>query len=317
MKSAIISGATGFIGSKLVNILIDSNIKVLALGRKSWSEVDPKRLQENELLTYCQVNMDEIETLPQKVEALGWSGDDCVFFNIAWGGKGKLSDLEVEYQINNIAWSANALKAAKKVGCFRFLHVGSMEEAFASKYLELDYHTNSEYNRHVVYSIAKMGSRNLLKILAKEEDIELVVATNSHVMGPNDDKDSFLQVTLQKLIDKGDEFVFSTGEQYFDVVSTYDCAYAYKLIAEKGKAYEEYWIGSGEARRLREYVEIMASLYPTEHELQFGKFAYNDISLTPEDFDIKKLTADTGYTPSMSYEQIVHQLHDWLAKGVY
>ncbi len=316
MKSAIITGATGFIGSKLVEILIDNGVKVLALGRKSWSEVDKKRLQSNDLLTYCQVNMDQIETLPQRVEELGWSGNDCVFYNLSWGGKSKLSDLEIEHQINNIVWSANALKAAKKIGCDRFVHVGTMEEAFTSKYLQLDYHKNSEYNRHVIYSVAKMGSRDALKVLAKEEGIDLIIATNSHIMGPNDDKDSFLQVTLQKLTD-GEELIFSTGEQFFDVVSSYDCAQAYKLIGEKGKPHQEYWIGSGEARPLKEYVKIMAELYPTDQELQFGKFEYNDISLVKEDFSIKTLTEDTGFTPSMSYEDTVHQLYKWLAEGIY
>lgn len=316
MKSAIITGATGFIGATLVKLLIGSDIKVLALGRKSREEVDTKRLQSNDMLTYCQVNMDEIEMLPQKVKELGWSGEDCVFYNLAWGGKSKLSDLEIEHQINNIAWSANALMAAKKIGCNRFVHVGTMEEAFTSKYLELDFHKNTEYNRHVVYSVAKMGSRNLLKVMAKEEGIDLMVGTNSHVMGPNDDKDSFLQVTLQKLID-GDELIFSTGEQIFDVISSYDCARAYQLIGEKGKPHGEYWIGSGEARPLKEYVKIMASLYPSGQELQFGKFEYNDISLTLEDFSIQTLKEDTGFTPSMSYEKTVHQLYDWLTEGVY
>ena len=316
MKSAIITGATGFIGATLVKLLIESNIKVLALGRKPWTEVDQKRLQPNDLLTYCQVSMEEIELLPQKVKELEWSGEDCVFYNLAWGGKSKLSDLEIEHQINNIAWSANALKAAKKVGCNRFVHVGTMEEAFTSKYLELDFHKNTEYNRHVIYSVAKMGSRNLLKVLAKEEGIDLMVGTNSHVMGPNDDKDSFLQVTLQKLID-GEELIFSTGEQIFDVISSYDCARAYQFIGEKGKPHGEYWIGSGEARPLKEYVKIMAGLYPSGQELQFGKFEYNDISLTLEDFSIQTLKEDTGFTPSMSYEKTVHQLYDWLTEGVY
>ena len=61
----------------------------------------------------------------------------------------------------------------------------------------------------------------------------------------------------------------------------------------------------------------MAKLYPSSQELQFGKFQYNDISLTLEDFSIEKLTEDTGFVPSMSYEETVHQLHNWLTKGIY
>ena len=115
-------------------------------------------------------------------------------------------------------------------------------------------------------------------------------------MGPNDDKDSFLQVTLRKLIN-GDDYTFSTGEQMFDVISVNDCARAFRLIGEYGKAHKEYWVGSGQPRRLKEYVEIMFSLYPSEKELQFGKMPYNDISLMEEDFSIELLSQDTGYKP--------------------
>ena len=51
-------------------------------------------------------------------------------------------------------------------------------------------------------------------------------------MGPEDDKDSFLQVTLKKLV-KDEELVFSSGEQYFDVVSVQTAPGVY-LICEKG-----------------------------------------------------------------------------------
>ena len=95
MKSAIITGATGFIGSELVRLLLKSNIKVLALGRKSWDEVDKKRLQSHDCLTYLQLNMNQINLLPQELARLRWSIDDCVFYNLAWGGKCRLSDLEI------------------------------------------------------------------------------------------------------------------------------------------------------------------------------------------------------------------------------
>ena len=315
MKKAIVTGATGFIGSALVRTLLSNNIEVLALGRKSWDDVDPNRLSKSKGFYYIQIDMSEIETLPLKAKEINWeSGNSCAFYNFAWGGISGLSDLDIEAQLNNVTWSANALKAASELNCKKFIHVGTMEEAFANKYLSLDYKKDSQYNRHVIHSVSKMIARNVLKIISKKNNIDLIIATNSHVMGPNDYRDSFLRVTLVKLISGGD-LIFSSGEQMFDVISVADCAIAYMKIGEFGKPASEYWIGSGSPRPLKEYVKKMASLYPSNKKLQFGKMPYNDISLTKKDFSTKLLNDDTGFKPSYQYEDIVHEVYSWLVKN--
>ena len=315
MNQAIITGATGFIGSVVVSVLIKNNIKVLALGRKDLDDVS---LYKRELLkgaTYLKIDMSEVNLLPERISVIGWEvSDSCVFYNLAWGGQGKLSDLNIEAQLKNVSWSVSALIAAKELKCERFVHIGTMEEAFTSKYLDLDYHKNNECNRHVIYSVAKIISKNYLKLMSKSLNLDLLFATNSHVMGPADDKDSFLQMTLQKLID-GDELLFSEGNQIFDCISVDDIAQAYYKIGEKGLSGRDYWVGSGEPRKLKDYVQIMYDLYPSGKELQFGKFSYNDISLEYKDFSIDLLTKDTGFAPEKTYEQTVKELHNWLLKN--
>jgi nucleoside-diphosphate-sugar epimerase len=313
MNQAIITGATGFIGSVVVNLLIKNNIQVLALGRKDLDKVD---IYKRELLkgaTYVKIDMNDIKMLPKRILEIGWKmSDSCVFYNLAWGGHGKLSDLNIEAQLKNVSWSVSSMIIAKELKCQRFVHIGTMEEAFTSKYLSLDYNINNEYNRHVIYSVAKIVSKNYLKAMSKSLNLDLLFATNSHVMGPADDKDSFLQMTLQKLID-GDDLLFSEGNQIFDCISVGDLANAYYLIGCKGISGSDYLVGSGSPRKLKEYVEIMYNLYPSGKKLQFGKFAYNDISLEYQDFSINLLTKDTGFTPSKSYEQTVKELHTWLS----
>ena len=53
----------------------------------------------------------------------------------------------------------------------------------------------------------------------------------------------------------------------------------------------------------------MYRLYPSKEPMKFGKMPYNDIVLSPSDFSIENLAKDTGYSPSLSYEQIVHNLY--------
>lgn len=312
MKKAIITGSTGFIGSAFVKFLVAKGIDVLAIGRKDLNDISKIRRKRIKDATYLNLDMKNISQLSEKISEIKWSiGDDCVFFNLAWGGETNLSDLNIQSQMLNVAWCVNALEVSEKIGCSRFIQVGTMEEAFTHKYLKLDHHKNDQYNRHVIYSVAKIAAKYALKLKASNMNIDYIYVLHSHVMGEDDDKDSFLQVTLQKLVN-GDDLIFSSGEQFFDVISLADCSLGYYLICQKGKSDEEYWVGSGNPRKLREYVEKMFNLFPSKKEMQFGKLPYNDIILEKEDFSIANLEADTGYKPIMTFEETVKELHESL-----
>jgi nucleoside-diphosphate-sugar epimerase len=312
MNKAIVTGATGFIGSAFVKYLISHGIEVLALGRKDPVAVSEARWNKLEGAKYLNLHMDSINRLPSHMDAIEWkAGHDCIFFNLAWSGESRLSDLNVVAQLRNVSQSVAALETASKLGCSRFIQIGTMEEAFTQRYLELDHQQHSFYNRHVVYSIAKLAAKQALEVRSSQLGLEFIYVLHSHVMGRDDDKDSFLQMTLLKLI-RGDELIFSTGEQYFDVISLEDCALGYYLICQKGIPGKVYWVGSGDPRRLREYVERMYALYPSGREMQFGKLPYNDVILDKEAFSITSLVRDTGYSPTMTFEDTVMALHDHL-----
>lgn len=314
MNKAIVTGATGFIGSSFVEYLIKHGVDVVALGRKDIDQLPDTKRQKLEGANYVRLSMGEIVRLKETLSARGWDvGSDCVFFNLAWGGISGLSDLDVAAQLRNVEWCLSALEAASRIKCSRFIQVGTMEEAFAHRYLSLDHSKQNQYNRHVIYAVAKIAAKHALTVRAAQIGMGFIYVLHSHVMGPGDDKNSFLQVTLEKLI-HGDELIFSTGEQYFDVISTQDCCLGYYLICKKGRTGSEYWVGSGHPRRLREYVERMYKMYPSGVEMQFGRLPYNDITLEKNVFSIANLVQDTGYTPTMSYEQAVAGVYEYLSK---
>ena len=314
MKKVIISGATGFIGSRLVRLLLKNNIEVLALGKRDRKDVNPLRFPEDPRLTYLKLDMAEISNLPQILKSIGWDPIDSVFYHFAWGGKNGLSDLIVEDQYENVIWTINAFMVADKMKCSKFIHVGTMEEAFAAPYLELDYHKEKHYNRHVVYALAKKAARDYLKSISNQFNIDLIIATNSHVIGPNDSRDSFLLVVVQKIIN-GEKIEMTSGEQTFDSISVTDCAKAYKVIGEKGSKNSEYWIGSGNPRKLKEYIEIIANLYPPKYAIEFGKIAYSDVKLNHEVFSSELLHKELAFKCTQSFESAIKELYDWLKYG--
>ncbi|ECL2827085.1 NAD(P)-dependent oxidoreductase [Campylobacter jejuni] len=311
MKKAIITGATGFIGSALVRSLLKDGVEVLALGRKKREEVDPLRLQEHIKLTYIQLDMTDISNLLNILNEKKLDFKEASFFHFAWGGKEGLSDLNVKEQYNNISYTIEAFLTAEKIGCKKFIHVGTMEEAFVKPYLDLDYHEHSYYNRHVIYALAKKSARDFLKSLSSEVNIELIFATKSHAIGANDTRDSFLLVTLQKILNN-EKIEMTSGEQTFDTIALKDCIKAFKLIGAKGKKNSEYWIGSGNPKTLKEYVQIMATKYPPKFPIEFGKINYSDVKLPKEIFSTKLLQEDFDFHCEQSYEESLEDLYQWL-----
>ena len=192
MKTAIVTGASGFIGSVFVERLVQYGISVLALGRTAKDNLSPRKQKQLSAAEYLSFEMGNLSELENAISHINWQvGDDCVFFNLAWGGVEKLSDLDVEAQFENVSHSNKALEVANELRCKRFIQVGTMEEAFTEKYFHLDHNHNAEYNRHLIYSVAKMAAKYALTVKAAELDIEFIYVLHSHVMGPEDDKDSF------------------------------------------------------------------------------------------------------------------------------
>lgn len=307
-----VTGATGFIGSQLVKELVSSRFEVVSLGRKAYEMLPAIKKEKLKGSTYLQIDMDEIEKLPKIISKNGISvQNDSVFFNLAWGGEKLLSDLNVKHQFRNVVRSENAMIAAKKIGIKKFIHVGTMEEAFAKKYFTEKHRSNNLYNRHLIYACAKLLSNKSLKIKAKEIGMDYIYTSHSHVMGPWDSKDSILQVTINNIIDEKD-MKFSTGEQLWDAVSVYDCARGFKEIIKSGKCGSEYWVGSGNPRSLKEYLEELFEIFEPRTKVEFGVMPFNDVLLEKEDFNIRKLEQDTAYKVEDSFKKSAIELHEHL-----
>ena len=101
----------------------------------------------------------------------------------------------------------------------------------------------------------------------------------------------------------GDRPALTKGEQMWDYLYSEDAAAAMMMLAEKGVDGKVYPIGSGNARPLREYIEIIRDEIDPKLPLGFGEVEYSPKQVMHLCADISELKEDTGFEPAVSFEE--------------
>tara|TARA_X000001036_G_C20646546_1_gene793255 strand:+ start:327 stop:1283 length:957 start_codon:yes stop_codon:yes gene_type:complete len=314
VKKIIITGGSGFLGSKLSEILSESGYEVLSLGRKKYDQLNPIRKDQLSNVVYvdCDLSSENLESIIKKV---GWSNEKIyTLFHLAWGGETGLSDLNSMKQFENLSITLDLFESSQNLKVEKFIFTGTMEELFAEEYINLDYKKDKIYNRHVIYALSKLWTRKSLEIKASNSKTDVIFITNSHIIGPGDDKDSFLQVSLSKMINN-QPITMSSGIQLFDVIDVIDCANTYLAVMEGGKRLSSYMAGSGKPQMLKNYILEMQTLFPDYQDLSIDTKKYADVVLSEKLFDTSNVIKDTNFTPKIDFKESLISLKEYIQKN--
>lgn len=290
MHKAIITGGTGLVGQSVARQLVNNNVDVLCIGRSNLSESDIHKIF-GKGITYIQLDMKNISELNKIIHKINWNPEqNCVFYNFAWSGDQRLTDGSAEDQLENVSLSSLAIKAAKAIGCSKFINCGTIEETYAEWHLNNNSKFNSSQSN---YAIAKLASRDMSLMTAYLEKIDYIHTRLSVPISPNLSIGGYIPKTLKKIINKED-YDLPNNQQLFDIISTKDVALAYYLLGLKGKNKSDYYIGCGNPIILKDYF------------VQFDRFTkgllvkerdYSD-KTSSAFFKTNLLNNDTGFIPS-------------------
>ena len=292
ITKAIITGGTGLVGQSLARYLAKQNIDVLCIGRRQLSiENIEQTLGKN--VSYLSLNLENIDELENEVEKIKWiTGDKCIFYHLAWVGVDRLTDGNMEDQLKNVVFSANAIKVAKKIGCVKFVNSGTIEETYAEWHLsKMSKYKSSQAN----YAIAKLAARDMCKMTAYLEKIDYVHTRLSVPLSPDLTVGGYVPQTLKKIISQ-EEYIAPENEQLFDIVSTEDAAIAYYLIGLKGVNKSDYYIGYEKPIILKDY---FCQIEDHLNGLQVLEKDYSDI-FSYDFFKTSLLKKDTGFEPKFN-----------------
>ncbi|ADL33856.1 NAD-dependent epimerase/dehydratase [Butyrivibrio proteoclasticus B316] len=297
MKTAIVSGATGFIGVHLCYELVSNNVEVYALVRKN--SINAERLPDNVHIIEC--GMDDYSSLS------GIQAD--IFFHLAWeGATGPKRDDEI-IQSKNVVRTLAALSTAKRLGCERFVALGTVYEKLAEQILSETYHRKADF-----YLLSKLSAHQMCYKLAQKLDIEFVWATIFQPIGKYIKKEQVIAYTIDCLI-KGIKPEYGPALEPYDITAVEDIVRGLRLIGEGILKQSEYYIGSGKPMILKAYLEKIRKIIETDTDLDIGSKADDGLRFSFDWYNIEPLKTDTGFEPKVEFEQAVINVINWLKTG--
>lgn len=302
MKKAIITGATGLVGSTVARHLSASGMAVLCLGRQHLDKENALHLFGANA-TYLQLAMEDILLLGKQMEYLDWSGgDDCVFFHFAWGGDQGLTDGGFAVQLNNAILSANVVRAAKAAGCIKFVNAGTLEETYAEQYLASGA-TEAYHSPQTDYALTKLASRDLCKMVAYMEKIDYVHTRLSVPLAPDLSQGSYVAQTLKKIAENK-PYSPPTNKNLFDIICTDDVARAYQMVGKHGRNKADYFIGTSRPATLTDYFDCFVQAVNGAGKCTLRTQDTDHAGI----FSTKALCRDTGFVATIKFEDLIQRL---------
>jgi nucleoside-diphosphate-sugar epimerase len=296
----LVTGATGFVGSHLVQWLVQQNCQVAVLVRHNsnlW------RLQE--VVPNLHIIHGDLFSLEQSADQIRQFAPEIVF-HLGWVAVGnkRRDDLA---QLQNLNGSLNLLQIAHESGCQCWVGMGSQEE-----YGSLSGVITENLCEHpmTLYGISKLCTMRLTEKLCALYNIRFIWTRLFAAYGPMGNPDFLVPYVIRSLLSKTKPSL-TTGTQKWDYMYVQDAVEAFWQLAQTPDANGIFNVGSGQVHSIREIVECIRDLINPELPLGFGEIGFHQGQPMHWQADISKLEKISGWTPHTGLEQGLTKTIDW------
>ena len=291
MKTAVITGGDGFIGSHLVRYFAGEGVKVYALTVPNSPLIG--RIQDISNVVVLQKSLNETDALVSELPR-----DAIAFIHLAWSGVSPESRSSVQIQIKNIELCMQAAHLAAKIDAQRFILPGSTMEY---SYCGQEINERSCPSPQNAYGAAKISTRYLCEALCEELKLPYIYTVLAGIYAADRADNNVIYYTISELLN-GKKPQLTALEQRWDYVYIDDVVRAFYLIAEKGKGGAFYGIGHGDNWPLFNYIIQIRDAIDPSLPLGIGEIPYKDAWLPSSCVDLTSIKKDTGFTPQVPFE---------------
>lgn len=264
MKTALVTGAAGFIGTQIVKELCSQGYTVYALIEKN------DKRGRNKL--GCISN--RIEIINKLKEGNDYSPFDIIYHTATVGIRPDFDNIDLICDVN-IKMSCDLVDFAKNNNSGLLVNFGSCFEY--GDHGDVLLTEDMECKPESLYAISKVASTSLVTAYAKQKGVNLITVRPFGVFGEGEGP-ARLAPSIIKSLRNGQKIDTTAGQQIRDFVNVKDVAKAIVELSEANyQPYEIYNICSDNPVKVRDFIEEIVSVCGFDKKLvNFGALPYRN-----------------------------------------
>ncbi|CAH1218383.1 ADP-L-glycero-D-manno-heptose-6-epimerase [Paenibacillus plantiphilus] len=295
-RTAIVTGATGFIGAALCRQLLQKGWRVYAIIRPQSPHCG--RLPKHNGLIRIEGDLSTIEAWGAALLEAGVHF--TAFFHLAWNGVGRDMRNDATQQ-HNIAPAVDTVHLARRLNCSVWIGAGSQAE-----YGRLEGRVTEKFEARptTAYGLAKLTAGQEALALSASMGLPAYWMRIFSTYGPGDNEGWLIGDCIRQLL-RGERPPLTKGEQRWDYLYVDDAAAALLSVAEQSGEHAPgvYNLGSGQSRTIRHIVSLIRDETDKGIKLKFGELPYREDQVMHLEADISPLAALTGWRPRTTLRQ--------------
>lgn len=310
----IVTGGAGFIGSHLVQALLDRGDRVVVIDNLTdyydvrIKQANIAQLEHSKNADYLSVYYEDICDVEKLDSIFAQEKPDVVCHLAAQAGV-RFSIEEPEYYVQtNIAGTLNVVQMACKYGVKHFV-AASSSSVYGNK-------AEGPFKEDTItdfpcspYAATKKAAEVLLYTYNHLYQIPCTCLRFFTVYGPRGRPDMAPFKFLDAIYHDKTITQYGDGTSLRDFTYVGDIVQALLLIVDKPRGFQIFNIGRGQPIKLNDFIQTIERVVGKKAIIKVEPMPLGDVLLTHA--DVTKLSEHIHYQPSVSLEEGIQSMYDW------
>lgn len=312
----LVTGADGFIGSHLTEMLLDMGYDVRAFvwynSFGSWGWLDTLPKEKRDALDVVMGDVRDPSFVMRSME-----GVDCVFHLAALIAIPYSYAAPDAYVDTNIKGTLNVLNAARALETGRVMITSTSEVYGTAQYVPID--EKHPYQGQSPYSATKIGADRLAESYQRSFQVPLTIVRPFNTYGPRQSDRAVIPTIISQLFAGRDEIHLGSLTPTRDFVFCKDTARGFIELSKCNQAIgKEVNIATGQEVSILELAQkLIAMIRPG------ARIVCEEQRLRPKDSEVERLLGSnallyalTGFRPQTTIDEGLRQTADWIQNHI-